>query len=104
MTWDGKERRKHECDQTDKIIMLEENIKIISLTLARIEERLSNKMDNFDTHIKEGSHFRIGLVFTAIGLLGSVVGAIIAYAKMEQRVDFIWQHSYGVNDFVKGKD
>ena len=114
---EGKDRRAHTCEQYDKIESIVNNvdelkneyhelrtrIKDMNVMLTRIDERLANKLENFDDHIKNGNSFRSGLIFTAIGLIVSVVGAVIGYGKLEQKVEFIWQHSYGVRDTINLK-
>jgi hypothetical protein len=63
----------------------------IEVSLATLNERLKSKLESFDDHIKDGNAFRTGLIFTALGLITSVVFGLITYGKMEQKVEYLYE-------------
>jgi hypothetical protein len=94
------------CEQTDNIKHLQgdlanhqvwrrettKQLTNIEIQLGTVDERLKNKLASFDEHVRDGNAFRTTLIFTVIGLLVSIASGLIAYGKLEAKVD----HAYSV--------
>ena len=103
------------CEQADRIMHIESDLtnhkqwrkettaqlSNIEIAVATIDERLRNKLGEFDRHIAEGNSFRLALIGTMISVGVMACSAFIAYGKLEQKVNFIYDKSYGVGETIK---
>lgn len=98
------EKIKHiEADLTNHRVWRKETstqLTDIYTQLATLNERLKSKMETFDDHVKDGNAFRTTLLFTLIGLIVTACSGFVTYGKLEQKVDFIYTHSKGVQEVV----
>ena len=90
-------------------INLEEKVNGIDKTLARIESKLENSVEETKKHIDAGSKYRLAIVCACIGLVGMAVGAIVKFAVNDYRVTqhdgeikIIREQIYDLN-YVKGR-
>lgn len=104
------------CEQKDNIIHIQNDLQNhqswrkatttqltdIQVALATLNERLKSsdkahtddleyKLQKFDDHVKDGNAFRLGLIFTMIGLIGTMASGFIAYGKVESKVEFLYE-------------
>lgn len=95
------------CEQADKIKHIEADLtnhktwrketttqlNNIEVSVATINERLTNKLGEFDRHIAEGNSFRLALIGTMISVGVMACSSFIAYGKLEQKVEFVYGQS-----------
>jgi beta-lactamase regulating signal transducer with metallopeptidase domain len=58
----------------------------LSEAVIRMEEKLDAAIKEVTGHITAGSRWRLAIVVACIGLVGSIVGAIVRFSVMEYRV------------------
>jgi hypothetical protein len=89
------------CEQKDNIRHIQEELanhkewrkqtsaqlSTIECAVATINERLKAKTDMMDDHVKAGNAFRVTLVFTVIGLAGSILTAAYLYGGLAKQVE-----------------
>ena len=92
---------EHECAQVDRLMRIEDDVENhktwrsetskqlndIQILIATIDERMKNKMEKFDDHVREGGAFRTALVLTRVGMTASIRGSVYFYGGLAKQVE-----------------
>lgn len=76
MSWDGAERRTHECHYEDKIMEIREDVIEVKGDVKHLNARINGALDKITSHIEEGEFWRGLVAKIGITLIIAVIGWI----------------------------